>query len=294
MRLACAARCQREVLLHGSSAYRNSAVVNACLRADICYGPRRTRLVDLAVAAASRWQSSNASSRPRTKPNWISTRSAPGGPGTLTSPCPCWPWPGWPARKLMPQQGNQRGKAAPEPTGQAGCARRAETSIAAGASTRAAVVLVLKDYGVRTGERGITDMPIPSDKPLREDPPLPAAACQKSRPSSLRACTVGGLHPILVECAGGWRALDAREFPKACRACYGEGSRERRGLVTRPASRPTVQRRRRNQLAVPTAGPGSQTCRRHRLAGHPEAQRGQAGQGVAPLLPPQAGTGRPA
>ena len=39
--------------------------------------------------------SRNASSRPRTRPGSITTRSAPGGPGTPTSPCPCSPWPGW-------------------------------------------------------------------------------------------------------------------------------------------------------------------------------------------------------
>ena len=43
-----------------------------------------------AAAGTSR----SASSRLRARPGWITTRSAPGGPGTPTSPCPCSPWPG--------------------------------------------------------------------------------------------------------------------------------------------------------------------------------------------------------
>ena len=45
-----------------------------------------------AAAGTSR----NASSRPKARPGWITTRSAPGGPGMPTSPCPCSPWPGSP------------------------------------------------------------------------------------------------------------------------------------------------------------------------------------------------------
>ena len=43
--------------------------------------------------------SRSACSRPKARPGSTSTRSAPGGPGTPTSPCPCSRWPGWrPAR----------------------------------------------------------------------------------------------------------------------------------------------------------------------------------------------------
>ena len=51
---------------------------------------RRTGLGRREAAGISR----NASSRPRARPGWITTRSGPGGPGTPTSPCPCLPWPG--------------------------------------------------------------------------------------------------------------------------------------------------------------------------------------------------------
>src|SRR3569833_157957 len=54
-------------------------------------------------AGASR----NASSKPRTKPAWTTTRSAPGGPGTPASPCRCSPTPGWRWRGLERQRGNR-------------------------------------------------------------------------------------------------------------------------------------------------------------------------------------------
>jgi SRSO17 transposase len=53
--------------------------------------------------------SRSASSRPRARPGWITTRSAPGGPGMPTSPCPCSPWPG------SPPAGPRPGKRGPEP-----------------------------------------------------------------------------------------------------------------------------------------------------------------------------------
>jgi hypothetical protein len=52
----------------------------------VCYGPRRTRLVDLARVAGPGGRSRNASSRRRTRPDWTSTRSGTGGPGAPTSP----------------------------------------------------------------------------------------------------------------------------------------------------------------------------------------------------------------
>src|SRR6266571_6601277 len=52
--------------------------------------------------------SRSASSRPRTRQGWTTTRSGPGEPGMPTSPCPCSPLPGWPARKPLPQKGNRR------------------------------------------------------------------------------------------------------------------------------------------------------------------------------------------
>ena len=51
--------------------------------------------------------SKNASSKPKTRPGWITTRSAPGGPGTPTSPCRYWPWRGWQPAGPRPQKGNQ-------------------------------------------------------------------------------------------------------------------------------------------------------------------------------------------
>ena len=41
----------------------------------VCYGPRRSTLVDLAWTAGSRWHIEECSSRPRTRPVWITTRS---------------------------------------------------------------------------------------------------------------------------------------------------------------------------------------------------------------------------
>src|SRR6266702_2383503 len=69
-----------------------------------------------AAAAWSIWPGSpgraggsrSASSRPRTRQGWTTTRSGPGEPGMPTSPCPCSPLPGWPARKPLPQKGNRR------------------------------------------------------------------------------------------------------------------------------------------------------------------------------------------
>jgi SRSO17 transposase len=60
-----------------------------------CYGPRRSTTADLAWVAGSRWHIEEASSRAKARPGWITTRSAPGGPGTPTSPCPCSRWPGF-------------------------------------------------------------------------------------------------------------------------------------------------------------------------------------------------------
>ena len=60
--------------------------------------PSRTWPGSPAAAGTSR----NASSRPKARPGSITTRSAPGGPGTPTSPCPCSPWPGSPLPELRP------------------------------------------------------------------------------------------------------------------------------------------------------------------------------------------------
>ena len=51
-----------------------------------------------AVAGISR----SACSRPRARRGSISIRSAPGGPGMPTSPCPCSRWPGWPPARPRP------------------------------------------------------------------------------------------------------------------------------------------------------------------------------------------------
>ena len=81
--------------------------------------PGRDRLLRLLRAApSSTWstwpgspapagRSRSASSRPRTRPGWTSTRCAPGGPGTPTSPCRCSPWPGSPPPAPRPQKGNR-------------------------------------------------------------------------------------------------------------------------------------------------------------------------------------------
>lgn len=47
-------------------------------------------------------ESRNASSKPKTRPGSTTTRSAAGGPGMPTSPCPCSPTPGWPRPKHWP------------------------------------------------------------------------------------------------------------------------------------------------------------------------------------------------
>jgi len=64
-----------------------------------CYGPRRSTLADLAWTAGSRWHMKNASSRPRARPGWTTTRSGAGAPGMPTSPCRCSRWPGSPPAK---------------------------------------------------------------------------------------------------------------------------------------------------------------------------------------------------
>ena len=57
------------------------------------HGPR-------AAAGISR----SACSRRRARPGSISTRSAPGGPGMPTSPCPCSRWPGFRAARPRPKK----------------------------------------------------------------------------------------------------------------------------------------------------------------------------------------------
>jgi hypothetical protein len=72
-----------------------------------CYGP--------AAAAPPTWPgppgaagaSRSASSRPRARPGSTTTRSAPGGPGTPTSPCRCSPWPGSPSVVPRPKKGDR-------------------------------------------------------------------------------------------------------------------------------------------------------------------------------------------
>jgi hypothetical protein len=60
----------------------------------VCYGPRRSSLADLAWTAGARWRIEECFQQARTKPAWTTTRSAPGEPGTPTSPCRCSPTPG--------------------------------------------------------------------------------------------------------------------------------------------------------------------------------------------------------
>jgi hypothetical protein len=56
----------------------------------VCYGPRWSTLVDLpgSLGVVGMWRS--VSSRRRTRPGWITTRSGPGGPGMPISRCLCW------------------------------------------------------------------------------------------------------------------------------------------------------------------------------------------------------------
>jgi SRSO17 transposase len=64
-----------------------------------CYGPRRSRLVDLAWTAGSRWHIEECFQQAKTRPGSTTTRSAAGGPGTPTSPCRCSRSPGSPPAK---------------------------------------------------------------------------------------------------------------------------------------------------------------------------------------------------
>jgi SRSO17 transposase len=68
----------------------------------ICYGPRRSTLVDLAWTAGSRWHVEECFQQAKTRPGSTTTRSAPGGPGMPTSPCPCSRWPGSQPAKPRP------------------------------------------------------------------------------------------------------------------------------------------------------------------------------------------------
>jgi len=51
--------------------------------------------------------SRSASSRPRERPDSISTRCGPGGPGMPTSRCPCSRWPGWRPAGPRPKKGDR-------------------------------------------------------------------------------------------------------------------------------------------------------------------------------------------
>jgi hypothetical protein len=53
-----------------------------------CAGPAATPLRELIRISGTRWRSRNASRPPRTRPGSTTTRSAPGEPGTPTSPWP--------------------------------------------------------------------------------------------------------------------------------------------------------------------------------------------------------------
>lgn len=72
----------------------------------VCYGPRRSTLLDLAWIAGTRWRVEECFQQAKTRPDSTTTRSGPGGPGTPTSPCPCLPTPGSRSHDPLRQKGN--------------------------------------------------------------------------------------------------------------------------------------------------------------------------------------------
>ena len=67
-----------------------------------CYGPRSSRLVDLAWIAGSRWHVEECFQQAKGEAGLDTTRSAPGGPGMPTSPSRCWRWHGSPRPERRP------------------------------------------------------------------------------------------------------------------------------------------------------------------------------------------------
>jgi SRSO17 transposase len=61
----------------------------------LAFGPETTALAPLVRVAGIRWPSRRVLKMPKERWVWTSTRSAPGRPGTGTSPSPYWPMPTW-------------------------------------------------------------------------------------------------------------------------------------------------------------------------------------------------------
>jgi SRSO17 transposase len=68
----------------------------------VCYGPRRSTLVDLAWVAGSRWHVEECFQQAKNEAglDHYQVRSWRGG--MPTSPCPCWPWHGWRPQEPLP------------------------------------------------------------------------------------------------------------------------------------------------------------------------------------------------
>ena len=77
-----------------------------------CYGPAATSLVGLVRVAGTAGRSRRASSRPRARSAWTTTRSAAGRAGTATSPWRCWPTRSWPSPAPSHHRERAKGDAA--------------------------------------------------------------------------------------------------------------------------------------------------------------------------------------
>jgi hypothetical protein len=91
-----------------------------------CFGPVETSLLGLVgwPGPDGRWR--RASSRPRPRSAWTTTRCPAGRAGTGTSPWPCWPMPSWssPAPRPPPAS-RQRGMRRPDQPARPAPAHRA-------------------------------------------------------------------------------------------------------------------------------------------------------------------------
>ena len=91
----------------------------------VCFGPAFTSLLGLVRVAGTAGWWRKASSRPRARSAWTTTRSADGRAGTATSPWPCWRTRSWSSPAPMPTAATrQRGTPRPDRRARPGPADR--------------------------------------------------------------------------------------------------------------------------------------------------------------------------
>ncbi|MBE8519232.1 hypothetical protein ILP97_17210 [Amycolatopsis sp. H6(2020)] len=67
---------------------------------DVCYGPRRSSLLDLAWIAGTRWRIEECFQQAKNEAGFDHYQARSWRAWYATSPCRCWPTPGWLSRSL--------------------------------------------------------------------------------------------------------------------------------------------------------------------------------------------------